>query len=79
MYSKCAEVFVYSENMKQQIIAFGAVAEKIKVIRYGAVSPNLVPAESWCNTSISAATTSREARDMLEILDALAILKSKGR
>ncbi|MGA8223794.1 MAG: glycosyltransferase, partial [Candidatus Acidiferrales bacterium] len=45
MYNKCAEVLVFSENMKQQVVALGVEAGKIKVIRYGAVIPKLVPAE----------------------------------
>jgi hypothetical protein len=42
LYDKSAEVLVYSENMKQQIVALGAAAENIKVIRYGTQIPELV-------------------------------------
>ena len=77
MYNKCAEVLVFSENMKQQVIAFGAVAEKIKVIRYGAVIPNLVPAERVQYIYFGGHFIMR-GKGYLELLDAFALLKSKG-
>lgn len=77
MYNKCAEVLVFSENMKQQVIAFGAHAENIKVIRYGAVIPNLVPAERLQYIYFGGHFIMR-GKGYLELLDALAALKSKG-
>jgi glycosyltransferase involved in cell wall biosynthesis len=77
MYNRCAEVLVFSENMKQQVIAFGATAEKIKVIRYGAVIPNLVPADRVQYIYFGGHFIMR-GKGYLELLDALAELKSKG-
>jgi len=77
MYNKCAEVLVFSENMKQQVIAFGAHAANIKVIRYGAVIPNLVPAERLQYIYFGGHFIMR-GKGYLELLDALAALKSKG-
>ena len=76
-YDKCAEVLVFSENMKQQIVALGAGAENIKVIRYGALIPELVPADRKQYIYFGGHFILR-GKGYVELLDALAMLKSKG-
>lgn len=77
MYDKCAEVLVFSENMKQQVVALGAEAEKIKVVRYGAVIPKLVPADRSHYLYFGGHFIMR-GKGYPELVDALALLKAKG-
>ncbi len=77
LYRKCAEVLVYSENMKQQIVALGADAENVKVIRYGARIPELVPCERKQYIYFGGHNITR-GKGYVELLDALVALKSKG-
>ena len=77
MYNKCAEVLVFSENMKQQVVALGAEAEKIKVIRYGTVIPTLVPVDRKQYLYFGGHFIMR-GKGYPELLDALVLLKSKG-
>jgi glycosyltransferase involved in cell wall biosynthesis len=77
MYSRCAEVLVFSENMKQQVAAIGASTENIKVIRYGTVIPDLVPAPRSHYLYFGGHFILR-GKGYVELLDALALLKSKG-
>jgi glycosyltransferase involved in cell wall biosynthesis len=77
MYNRCAEVLVFSENMKQQVVALGAAPEKIKVIRYGASIPELVPAERKQYIYFGGHFILR-GKGYVELLDSLAILKSKN-
>ncbi|MGO9087244.1 MAG: glycosyltransferase family 4 protein [Terriglobales bacterium] len=76
-YDKCSEVLVFSENMKQQIVALGAGSENIKVIRYGALIPELVPADRKQYIYFGGHFILR-GKGYVELLDALAMLKSKG-
>lgn len=78
MYNKCAEVLVFSENMKRQVVALGAAPDKIKVIRYGASIPELVPAERKQYIYFGGHFILR-GKGYVELLDSLAILKSKRR
>jgi glycosyltransferase involved in cell wall biosynthesis len=77
LYGKCAQVFVYSENMKQQIIDLGALAENIKVIRYGARIPE-VSAMERTNYIYFGGHNIGRGKGYVEMLDALGILKSSG-
>jgi len=77
LYNKCAEVLVYSDNMKQQVVALGASAGNIKVIRYGARVPDLAPVDRNQYIYFGGHNISR-GKGYIELLDALAILKSKG-
>ena len=77
MYDKCAEVLVFSENMKQQVVALGAEAGKIKVVRYGAVIPKLVPADRSHYLYFGGHFIMR-GKGYPELVDALALLKAKG-
>jgi len=76
-YNKCAEVLVFSENMKQHVVALGAAPDKIKVIRYGALIPDLAPCERKQYIYFGGHFILR-GKGYVELLDALAILKSKG-
>src|SRR5579863_1575094 len=77
LYNECAEVLVYSENMKQQLIALGADADKIKVIRYGARIPELMSRERKPYIYFGGHNITR-GKGFAELLDALVILKSRG-
>jgi glycosyltransferase involved in cell wall biosynthesis len=77
MYNKCAEVLVYSEDMKQQIVALGVSAEKITIIRYGAVIPELMPVERTKYIYFGGHNI-RRGKGYDELLKALVILKGKG-
>ncbi len=77
MYNKCAEVLVFSDNMKQQVVALGAAAEKIKIIRYGTVIPHLIPADRKQYLYFGGHFIMR-GKGYPELLDALALLKSEG-
>ncbi|MGB8322122.1 MAG: glycosyltransferase family 4 protein [Candidatus Acidiferrum sp.] len=76
MYNKCAEVLVFSENMKRQVVALGADPDKIKVIRYGASIPELVPAERKQYIYFGGHFILR-GKGYVELLESLAILKSR--
>ena len=77
LYDKCAEVLVYSENMKQQVVALGAEAENIKVIRYGARIPALVSSQRKQYIYFGGHNISG-GKGYVELLDALVLLKEKG-
>jgi len=76
-YNKCAEVLVFSENMKKQVVALGANPEKVKVIRYGALIPELVPADRKQYIYFGGHFIFR-GKGYVELLDALRILKANG-
>jgi len=76
-YNKCSEVLVYSEDMKQQIVALGVDPEKIKVIRYGSVISELLPVERTKYIYFGGHNI-RRGKGYEELLRALAILKAKG-
>jgi glycosyltransferase involved in cell wall biosynthesis len=77
LYNECAEVLAYSENMKQQLVALGADADKIKVIRYGARIPALVSRDRKQYIYFGGHNITR-GKGFAELLDALASLKSRG-
>lgn len=74
-YRKCAEIFVYSDNMKKQIVALGAPATLIKVIRYGSPIPELRPVERNQYIYFGGHFILR-GKGYPELLDALAQLKA---
>lgn len=76
-YRHCAEIFAFSESMKKQIVALGAPADKIKVIRYGTVIPDLVPNERKQYLYFGGHFILR-GKGYLELLDALVQLKARG-
>jgi glycosyltransferase involved in cell wall biosynthesis len=77
LYNKCAEVLVYSENMKRQIVSLGVNPEKIKIIRYGSVIPELKPVKRTKYIYFGGHNILR-GKGYEEMLKALAILKAKG-
>ncbi len=76
MYSRCAEVLVFSENMKQQVAALGASTKNIKIIRYATVIPELVSTRRTHYLYFGGHFILR-GKGYVELLDALALLKSK--
>lgn len=76
-YSKCAEIFVYSADMKKKIIAIGAPAGKIKIIRYGTTVPELMelPREQYV---FFGGHSILRGKGYPELLSALAQLKARG-
>ena len=76
LYERCAEVLVYSENMKQQIVALGVPADKIKVIRYGALIPELSNYDRK-NYIYFGGHNILKGKGYAELLDALALLKAR--
>jgi glycosyltransferase involved in cell wall biosynthesis len=70
-------MFVYSENMKKNIVALGAPAEKIRVIRYGTLIPELAHAERKQYIYFGGHFILR-GKGYPELLEALARLKSRG-
>lgn len=77
LYERCAEIFVYSENMKQQIVDLGVPAEKIRVTRYGALIPELSERDRK-NYLYFGGHNILKGKGYAELLDALAVLKSRG-
>jgi glycosyltransferase involved in cell wall biosynthesis len=77
LYKNCAEVLVFSEHMKGQIVALGAGSENIKVIRYGALIPKLDPVERKQYLYFGGHFILR-GKGYVQMLDALAIMKSRG-
>jgi glycosyltransferase involved in cell wall biosynthesis len=76
-YKNCAEIFAYSENMKKQLVALGAPAEKIKVIRYGTSIPELLHSKRKQYIYFGGHFILR-GKGYPELLDALAQLKEKA-
>jgi glycosyltransferase involved in cell wall biosynthesis len=77
LYDKCAEVLVYSENMKQQLVELGVTAEKIKIIRYGALIPDLSCGDREKYIYFGGHNITR-GKGYVELLEALAALKTRG-
>ncbi len=77
LYSKCAEVLVYSENMKQQMIDLGAPAQNMRVIRYGAHIPELLTLNRTHYIYFGGHNITR-GKGYAEMIDALVFLKSSG-
>jgi len=77
LYNRCAEILAYSENMKQQLVALGASPQNIRVIRYGARIPELVPTDRNQYIYFGGHNITR-GKGYAELLDALIILKGRG-
>jgi len=75
-YEKCAEVLVYSEDMKRQIVALGVNPEKIRTVRYGARISELTPVARTGYLYFGGHNILR-GKGYAEMLIALAILKAK--
>jgi len=77
LYETAAEVLVYSENMKQHLVELGVAAPKIKVIRYGALIPELADTDRKRYIYFGGHFIMR-GKGYPELLDALATLKTRG-
>jgi glycosyltransferase involved in cell wall biosynthesis len=76
LYNKCAEVLVYSEHMKQQLVGLGASPDKIKTIKYGAAVPELIERERK-NYLFFGGHNILSGKGYTEFLDSLTILQSR--
>ena len=76
LYNKCAEILVYSEHMKQQLVALGASPDKIKTVKYGAFIPELIERERK-NYLFFGGHNILSGKGYTEFLDSLRILKSR--
>jgi glycosyltransferase involved in cell wall biosynthesis len=76
LYNSCTEVFVYSNNMRQELLSLGADPGKVKVIRYGAVIPELTMVERRQYIYFGGHHILR-GKGYPELLEALAKLKSQ--
>ena len=76
-YSRCAAVFVYSEDMKRQLVALGTNPERIQVTRYGAQMHDLTQPSRKQYIYFGGHNILR-GKGYVELLDALRELKSKG-
>jgi glycosyltransferase involved in cell wall biosynthesis len=77
LYDRCSEVLVYSENMKQQLVDLGISAGNTKVIRYGALIPDLAGHERKKYIYFGGHNILR-GKGYAELLEALATLKQRG-
>jgi glycosyltransferase involved in cell wall biosynthesis len=77
LYHKCAEVLVYSDDMKRQIVSLGVKEEKIKTIRYGATLPQLSEQKRTRYIYFGGHNILR-GKGYIELLKALAILDAKA-
>ncbi len=77
LYNKCAEVLVYSEHMKQQLVDLGASGDKIKTIKYGAAVPELFEKERK-NYLFFGGHNILSGKGYIAFLDSLRVLKSRG-
>lgn len=75
LYDKCAEVLVYSKDMKQQITALGVNEKKTRTIRYGATIPALTGAKRTEYIYFGGHTINR-GKGYSELLKALALLQA---
>ena len=75
-YNKCADVLVYSEDMKRQIVLLGVNENKIKTVRYGAAIPQLTGEERTKYLYFGGHFILR-GKGYTELLKALAILKAE--
>jgi len=78
MYEKCDKVLVYSEHMKTELVRLGVRADKIIPVRYGAAVPDMGAYER--NQYIYfGGHHLLKGKGLHEMLEALAILRRKGR
>lgn len=77
LYRRCKCVFVFSEDMKRQLLRLGISEAKMKVIRYGTLIPELQAAQRTGYIYFGGHHILR-GKGYAEVLDALEILKAKG-
>ena len=76
LYNKCAEVLVYSEHMKQQLVTLGASPDKIRTVKYGASVPELIERDRK-NYLFFGGHNILSGKGYVEFLDSLTILQSR--
>jgi glycosyltransferase involved in cell wall biosynthesis len=77
LYGRCAEVLVYSENMKQQLVTLGAPSNKVHVIKYGTEIPKLTGIVRQ-NYLFFGGHFIQHGKGYAELLDALDLVKQRN-
>lgn len=77
LYSRCERVLVFSEHMKEEVVALGADPAKVTVTRYGAIIPTLIPRKRTRYIFFGGHNILRR-KGFEEFLQALKILKAQG-
>jgi glycosyltransferase involved in cell wall biosynthesis len=77
-YKSCAEVFVYSEDMRRQLLQIGVDPANMKVIRYGALIPELTSSERTKYIYFGGHNI-RRGKGYLELIEALVKLKAANK
>jgi len=77
LYARCAETLVYSDNMKEQLVALGAPSHKVHVIKYGTEIPKLTGAARQ-NYLFFGGHFILHGKGYAELLDALVLVKQRG-
>jgi len=77
LYSRCAEVLAYSENMRQQLVALGVPSDKVHVIKYGTEIPKLEGAIRR-NYLFFGGHFIQHGKGYAELVDALVLVKERG-
>lgn len=78
LYKSCAEVFVYSEDMRRQLLQVGVEPANVKVIRYGALIPELMSSERTKYIYFGGHNIQR-GKGYVELIEALVKLKATDR
>ncbi len=77
LYTRCTKILVYSENMKQSIVALGIDPAKVRVTRYGAAMIDLNPQERIKYIYFGGHFI-LNGKGYPELLGALSLLKARG-
>jgi len=77
LYGRCAQVIVYSENMKKEIVGLGVDPHRVAVTRYPAVVTGIEPAERSRYVFFGGHNI-LNGKGYPELLGALKILKSRA-
>jgi len=77
LYGWCAEALVYSENMKQQLVALGAPSDKVHLIKYGTEIPKLA-GTTRRNYLFFGGHFIQHGKGYVELLDALVLVRDRG-
>lgn len=78
LYRYCAEVFVYSEDMRRQLLRIGIDPANVKVIRYGALIPELTSSQRTKYIYFGGHNIQR-GKGYLELIEALVKLKAANK
>jgi glycosyltransferase involved in cell wall biosynthesis len=78
LYNRCTKVFVYSEDMKRQVVRLGVDPERVQVIRYGAEVSQLIETDRKQYIYFGGHHILK-GKGYLELLHALARVQEAGR